>query len=407
DGEICIPVLDWRYYYLDNNVNPMFGVHTLVSMIDMKESHRVNNSANWSRRSFLTPRGLGMSSGGIFGAILDDDKPIQADNHGSFGYWCIARRAMGCEFNVFVPPRISNATVGGEAALDCIEQLEELMTVYSNSSEMSYVNQHAAQGPVHTDDRLYQLLKRSAELSEQTDGAFDVSAGALVRAWGFVGGPKRVPTDTECLAALARSGMHHVEFDDEQRTVKYRIEGLEINLGSIGKGYAIDQAIKRMRQDFAIDCALIQGGLSSMFGLGSPPGDPRGWLVAIRNPSNGKQHIATVRLRDRALGTSGTDNQYFHSDGKRYGHLLDPRTGKPADELAGVSVLAHDAATADALATALFVMGLDKAADFCQNHPKIAALLVLKPASAEQTSDLPRILSFNLPSEDVNLSPGN
>ncbi|MHC4445800.1 MAG: FAD:protein FMN transferase [Planctomycetota bacterium] len=366
----------------------------------------MNKRTNWSRRAFLTPRGLGMSAGGVLGTILTNDKPVKTNDDQTFGCWCIARRAMGCEFNVLIPPQAPNATTAGHAALDEIEHMEDLLTVYRNDSQMSYLNQHAHDGPVRVDERLYKLLKYCSQLSEQTQGAFDVSSGALVRAWGFAGGPKRVPNRQEILNALARTGMQHIEFDDDRRMVHYRVPGLEINLGSIGKGNAIDRAIERMGQEFNIDCALMQGGFSSTYGLGSPPGEDRGWLTFIRHPLDNNRHVATVRLHNRALGTSGPANQFFHSNGKRYSHLLDPRTGWPADELAGVSVLADRAATADALATALFIMGLDKAADFCQNHPGIAALLVLKPASASQTSESLQILTFNLPSEDVSLNPG-
>jgi len=361
---------------------------------------------NWSRRSFLSSRGLGVSVGGMFGALMADDQPTSADPDRTVGYWSIARRAMGCEFSVLIPPRGVDAVAAGESALDEIEELEELLTIFSSTSATSYLNQHAANRPVRVDNRLYQLLKRSAELTRQTDGAFDISAGALVRAWGFVLGPRRVPTEHERLDALSRSGIQYLEFDDNQRIVRYNRPGLEINFGSIGKGYAIDRAIQRIREEFKIECALIQGGTSSMYGLGSPGDDRRGWLVAVKDPLQPGKRIATVRLRDKALGTSSNTNQYFEHNGRHYGHVLDPRSGLPVDELASVSVLADDAATADALATALFVMGLDKAADFCHNQPNIAVLLVLQPGPAGRNSESPRILTFNLPPEDVNLSPG-
>src|SRR5690606_2381312 len=117
------------------------------------------------------------------------------------------------------------------------------LTVYRADSAMSYVNQHAADRPVRVDARLFGVLKRAAELSEQTGGAFDASAGTLVKAWGFFRGPRRVPSDAERADALARSGMHHVRLDDETLSVRFDVPGLEFNLGSIGKGYAIDQAI--------------------------------------------------------------------------------------------------------------------------------------------------------------------
>ena len=135
--------------------------------------------------------------------------------------------------------------------------------------------------------------------------------------------------------------------------------------------------------------------------------------MGIQDPFDTSRRLATVRLKNRAMGTSGSEQQYLEAGGRRYGHILDPRTGWPASELASVSVLADDAATADALATALFVMGLDKARDFCQNHRDTAALLVLKPGGAvlrsgrdERTSTLPQVVTFNMPEQDLDLYPG-
>jgi len=318
---------------------------------------------------------------------------------------CYARRAMACEFSVFLPPTVEQGMAVADAALDEIQQTEALLTVYADDSAMSYVNQHAADGPVRVDERIYRLLERSAALTEQTEGAFDIAAGSLIRAWGFLKGPKRVPSDAQRLAALDRGGMRHVELNPKDRTVRFRAAGVEINPGSIGKGYAIDQAIRKMTDLFDIKCALCQGGLSSVYGLGSPANDDRGWLIGIQNPYDTKRRLATVRLRNRALGTSGASQQYFEAGGRRFGHVLDPRTGWPADSLASASVLTHDAATADALATALYVLGLDKAADFCQNHPDIAALLVLKPGDQGGTSARPKVVTFNLSEQDVDLDP--
>ncbi len=314
---------------------------------------------------------------------------------------------MGCDFTVMIPPSQPEPMAAGEAALDVIGEMDDLLSIYRGDSAMARLNQGAAEGPVRVNYQLYEVLKRAAELSEQTGGAFDAASGALVRTWGFFRGPKRLPTETERLAALACSGMRHVVFDDQAVAVRYKIRGLEINLGSIGKGYGIDRALQRMHADFDSRCVLLQGGTSSLRAIGSPAGDDRGWLIAVDNPFKPGRPIATVCLRDRALATSSTANQFFEADGRRYGHVIDPRTGWPADALGSATVLAPDAATADALSTALFVMGLDKAAEFCQNHREIAALLVLGHSEADGPDLSPRVVTFNLPPEDVDLTPGN
>ncbi|MBN1490403.1 MAG: FAD:protein FMN transferase [Phycisphaerae bacterium] len=134
----------------------------------------MSEESGWSRRGILSPRGLGAAAGGFFGAVIPEPA-LPVDR--SFGRWCIARRAMACEFSVFLPDQMPNPALPGEAALDVIDETEELLTVFSASSAVSYVNQHAADGPVRIDTRLYDLLERSAALSQQTHGAFDVAGG--------------------------------------------------------------------------------------------------------------------------------------------------------------------------------------------------------------------------------------
>jgi thiamine biosynthesis lipoprotein len=360
--------------------------------------YRVSESASLSRRGFLTARGLGASVGGLLHAVGPAERVAAAetDDRYAVANWCFARRAMACEFSVYVPPTAPNAVAAGEAALDELEPLEELLSVYRGSSAISYVNENAADRPVRVDDRLFHLLERCARLSEETGGAFDAASGALVRAWGFFRGPKHVPSEPDCLAALVCCGMQHVELDARERTVRFRVPGVELNFGAVGKGFAIDQAIRRLREDFAVECALMQGGQSSLSGLGSPSGDGRGWMIGIQNPYDPTRQVTTVRLKDCALGTSGAADQYFEWNGRRYGHVLDPRSGRPANELASASVLADDAATADALSTALFVMGLDKARDFCKDHAKIGAVLVLKPERHGGSRESPRVVTLNL-----------
>jgi FAD:protein FMN transferase len=375
--------------------------------LSLQTGQQLSDQAPWSRRSFLSARGLGACAGGLVSALVPAPPRLPTRSRSGSHNWCFSRRAMGCQFSVLLPPNQPDPTALAQAALDTIDDMDSLLTTYRDDSPMCYVNQHAADGPVRVDHRMYEVLKQAARLTEQTGGAFDASAGALVRIWGFFQGPKRLPTDAERLAAMERVGMHHVIFDDETSSVRYAVPGLEINLGSIGKGYGIDLALQRIQADFDPDCALIEGGRSSMRALGSPTGDPRGWIIGIENPYEGSRQVATVCLRNRALATSSTSNQFFEADGRRYGHLLDPRTGWPPDVLASATVLAPDAATADALSTALFVMGLDKAADFCNNHPDIGALLVLKRAEGDPPDTMPRVVTFNLPPEDVDLTPGS
>jgi thiamine biosynthesis lipoprotein len=166
--------------------------------------------------------------------------------------------------------------------------------------------------------------------------------------------------------------------DPAGRTVRFR-RPIELNLGAIGKGYAIDRAAAVLRTDFHIRAALIEGGHSSIRAIGALAGSPDGWPVALADPFRPGRTLMILRLRDRALGNSGAAHQFFIDGGRRYGHVLDPRTGRPAATLASATVLAPTAAEADALSTAFFAMGLDEARTYCRTHPGIAAVLVTLP----------------------------
>ncbi len=288
----------------------------------------------------------------------------------------VARRAMACEFSVVFPAGVGAAVDAGCAALDEVERLERKLSVYLEDSAVSDLNRRFACEPVSADAELYRLLKRAAQLAEATGGAFDPAAGALVKAWGFFRGPRRVPPEGELAAALEASGCQHVAFHDGEGTIRSGRPGVEFNLGGIGKGHAIDRALDVLRGQYGIGCALMQGGQSSLKGIGAPPGQARGWMAAIGDPRRSGRTLARVWLRDRALGTSGADHQFFVEAGRRYGHVLDPRTGRPASGLLSASAIAPAATEADALSTAFFVMGAEGARRFCERHPGIGAVLV-------------------------------
>ncbi len=235
-------------------------------------------------------------------------------------------------------------------------------------------------------------------LSEQTGGAYDVTSGALSLAWGFVRGPKRVPDAAALAEARARTGWQHLRLDREDQTVAFDRAGIQINLGSIGKGYAIDCAAAVIGRHWFPTSALIHGGQSSVYALGSPPGRLGGrWEVAVRNPLRPETPLGLVRLRNRGLGTSGSAFQQFVADGKVYGHILDPRTGEPAcGGPLSVTVLAPTAADADALSTAFYLLGPDAARDHVERHPEIGVVLV----EADAAHAAPRILTFGLGPQD-------
>jgi thiamine biosynthesis lipoprotein len=304
---------------------------------------------------------------------------------------------MGSYFEVRLPGHTPGAVALATRALDVIDALEDQLTVYRDDSELSRVNATAHLGPVEVEPGLFRLLERAVAIGRDTGGAYDVTAGALSVAWGFFKGRKHVP-DPETLAdARARTGQHHLRLDPERRTVQFDRAGVIINLGSIGKGYAIDRAVDVIRAYWWPTPALVHGGRSSLYALGSPPHHFAGrWPIALRNPFDPERPLGTVWLRNRALGTSGAAFQKFQAGGKVYGHILDPRTGAPADGPASVSALAKSAAEADALSTAFYLLGPDNAARYVEQHPDVGAIFVNEAGA----SGRPNVVAIGLTEAD-------
>ena len=285
----------------------------------------------------------------------------------------VRRMAMACEFSVRLPAGTRRAADAGCAALDEVERLESRLSAYVEDSDISRWNRGQTAA---VDPGVYSLLRRAGQLAEMTGRAFDAATGALVKTWGFYRGPRRVPSPSQIAAALAACGSPHLAFDDAQCRIQAARPGIEFNLGGVGKGFAIDRGLDLIRRRFGVRCALLQGGQSSLKGTGAPPGEPRGWPVLLGNRGGGRPAVR-IWLRDRAMGTSAADRQFFTEGGRRFGHILDPRTGWPAEGLLSATAVAGSAAEADALSTAFFVMGAGETRRFCLDHPQYGAVLAL------------------------------
>jgi len=335
-----------------------------------------------NRRDFLHPGHLANTAGELLGLLNEPLPDKDSDEKDDIALLRFSRQAMATSFEVIFPFGIPGATQAAEAALDEIDRIEDQLTVYRETSEVSRLNRLAAVEPVTVTEDLFQLLTESAQLTEQTEGAFDVATGALIKAWGFHRRLGRVPSAPERADVADRTGMKNILLDSKNRMIRFLKPGVEINFGSIGKGYALDQAAKQMRSR-GIRNALLHGGHSSVCAIGTGPERGRGWPIGIRHPWKPDQRLATVRLKDRALGTSAATFQHLEHEGRKLGHILDPRTCWPAENMVSASVVAPTAALADALATAFFILGVDKARLYCENHPEIAAVLLSAEESAQ------------------------
>jgi thiamine biosynthesis lipoprotein len=276
---------------------------------------------------------------------------------------------MACRFEVTLSGEDVDSVGHAQLALAEAARLEARLSVFRDDSELSLLNRGAGGRPMPVSRELFGLLRRCRELHAATDGAFDITTTPLSRCWGFLKRQGRIPDRDALDAARRRVGMPHVILETPSRTVSFDRAGVELNLGSIGKGYAVDRVAALLRRR-GVGHALISAGGSSVRALGGRAA----WTIDLtsrRTPGR----IARLRLRRGALATSGAGEQYVDTAGTRYGHVLDPRTGWPAQGLLSVSVAAADAATADALATAFLVGGEDLARRYCATHPDTLAIL--------------------------------
>lgn len=294
----------------------------------------------------------------------------------------IERRAMACDFQVVCrPARYPGAIEAASEALDLIDTLEDQMTVYREHSDIMHVNRTAHERPCSLDPQLFGLLGQCVDWYHATDRAFDITAGPLVKLWGFYTRRGRFPEREHIEQVLQRVGSCYLELDPGQLTIRFAKPGMELNLGSVGKGYALDRCAEVLEQA-EVGGYMIHGGQSSLWarGVRREADDSREdvpWRVAVRHPIRSERRLAELVVRDQAVGTSGSGRQFFYHRGRRYGHVLDPRTGFPAEGVLSATVIAPTAAQADALATTFFVLGVDGTAAYCENRPDLSVIFVL------------------------------
>jgi FAD:protein FMN transferase len=269
--------------------------------------------------------------------------------------------AMGGNFSVTLySADRSDADAAAEAAFGELRRLDSVLSNYRSESEWSAANRYAAERPVKVSQELFDLLSECLEYSRRSEGAFDITVGPLMRAWGFVAGRGKLLDEDEVKQALAHVGYSHLLLDPKSRTVRFARAQMEIDSGGIGKGYAVDRMIGVLKQH-GVDRALLSAAGSTIYALGVPPGR-EGWPVNIG--LSGKPDLAAGRLmlKDESLSTSGISEKFLRIGGHIYGHILDPRTGYPARGVLLAAVKAPRAIDSEAWTKAFFVNGGDWAA---------------------------------------------
>lgn len=277
---------------------------------------------------------------------------------------------MACRFEITFDQADAHWIPFAQAALNHVDAIEARLTVFRDTSDIVELNRHAAAAAVPCEPSVFALLSRCAELSDDTGGAFDITSTPLSRCWGFLRREGRVPSEHEIASARRLVGIHQVHLNAAQSSVRFQQPGVELNLGAVGKGYALDRMAETLRSR-GVGRALLSAGRSSLLAIGQ---HDRGWCVDIVSPRR-ETPLARVWLRDAALGTSGAGTQFAVIDGTRYGHVIDPRSGRPAEGMLSASVICPSATDADALSTAFLVGGPALASQYCEQHQDVLALL--------------------------------
>jgi FAD:protein FMN transferase len=298
----------------------------------------------------------------------------------------LSRRAMACEFEaILCGEGRSYLEQVAALALDEVERLDAKFNCFDSTSEVSYVNAEAAGRSVIASPDLFGILQLAGEVWSDTSGAFDITAGPLIEIWREAERAGTIPGREAIQEALGRVGMSHVVLDESSNSVRFDREGVRINLGAIGKGYAVRRAASILNE-YGIESALISAGKSTVCALGDRPGGC-GWRIGIRHPRNVSERVTTVDLRNQALSTSGGVRQVDEAAEEIFEHIIDPLNGAPADSrLISASVITEDPALADALSTAFYLRGKEFAVDFCRSREGVEAVLVEAESGADDFS---------------------
>jgi FAD:protein FMN transferase len=265
--------------------------------------------------------------------------------------------AMGGLYSIVVyGPDRTKLEAAVNSAFEEIQRLDQLLSNYKPTSEWSEVNRDAARKPVPVSDELFRLLEACVSYSRRSEGAFDITVGPLMKVWGFYKGTGRLPHRAEVRMALAQTGTQHIELDAARRTVRFGRPGLDLDPGGIGKGYAVDRAVTVLRES-GITSGFLSAATSTVYGIGVPPTDSRGWEVRIVHPKDRRQTVQVLHLKDESMSTSGNYEKFFVAGGRMYSHIMDPRTGFPAEGMLQVSVVAPRAIDSEAWTKPIYING--------------------------------------------------
>ncbi|RIJ47832.1 FAD:protein FMN transferase [Maribellus luteus] len=295
-------------------------------------------------------------------------------------------KLMGSRFEITVVANSeTEANQFMDMAVEEITRIEKLISSWDPNSETSAVNAAAGKKPVKVSPELFKLIQRAISVSKLTDGAFDITYASMDRIWKFDGSMKEMPSEEMIKASVEKVGYQNIVLDEANSTVFLKKEGMKIGFGAIGKGYAADKA-----KELLISKGVVAGIINASGDMNTWGKQPNGkdWMVAITNPMDKNKAFALLPIEHGAVVTSGDYEKYVNFNGKRYAHIIDPRTGYPATGIISATVFAPKAELADALATSVFVMGIEAGIDRINQLPHIECIIVDDQGKIHQSENI-------------------
>ncbi|MGY8920073.1 MAG: FAD:protein FMN transferase [Flavobacteriales bacterium] len=296
----------------------------------------------------------------------------------SFGQQVFNRttKLMGSRFDITV---VANDSIAGHyyinLAINEISRIEKLISSWDEESQTSKINRTSQVSPVTVDDELYALISRANKISRLTEGAFDISYASMDKVWHFDGSMKEMPTEYEIMKSVEKIGYQNIILNDDDNSVFFKLNDMKIGFGAIGKGYAADKA-----KSLLIKNGVVAGIINASGDLNAWGTQPNGkdWMVAIVNPLNKEKVFSWMPIKDKAVVTSGNYEKHVKFNDVLYSHIIDPRTGYPSTGVISVTVFTKTSELADALSTAIFVMGKDTGIDFVNQLHGVECIIIDK-----------------------------
>jgi FAD:protein FMN transferase len=284
--------------------------------------------------------------------------------------------AMGTEFTLCLYSADPAAAAEiSEEVFDEVDRIEQLLSNYRDSSELSRINKNAAASPVTTDPEMLDFLTQSEHWSRASDGAFDITVGRLMKSWGFYRHSGRIPPDGELQQLRTATGWEKVQLDPAARTVHFTSPGVELDPGGIGKGFAVDAAVRILRAQH-VAAAMLSAGSSTLYALGAPP-NLAGWRIVVPGPLPSHNDLSVITLRDTSLSSADCSEKNFTVAGHLYCHIMDPRTMRPVEGRIQVSIVDPSATASDALSNVIFVETPGQSVETLKKYaPESRALIV-------------------------------